>query len=157
MLKAGLIGAAVSFVLAIGAALITPFCNPCLALLLGLGVGVLAGVWERPTTSGAGAGEGAKAGAIASVGGLIGQMAGAVINGFTVGPEAVAELMDRFDVPLQITEQNYWLSNLGGNCLCGLFNVLLGAGLGALGGILWYQLAGKNQPPAGPAQGIPSI
>ena len=157
MLKAGLIGAGVSFVLAIVAALITPFCNPCLALLLGLGVGVLAGVWERPTTSGAGAAEGAKAGAIAAVGGLVGQMAGAVINGFIVGPDGAAELLRRFDLPLQITEQNYWLSNLGGNCLCGLFNVALGAGLGALGGILWYQVGGKNQPPASLSQDIPSI
>jgi len=42
MLKAGLIGAGIGFVLAIVAALITPFCNPCLALVLGLGIGVLA-------------------------------------------------------------------------------------------------------------------
>ena len=157
MLKAGLIGAGVGFVLAIVSSLITPFCNPCLALLLGLGVGVLAGVWERPFTSGASAGEGAKAGAISAAGGLIGQMIGAVINGFIVGPEGVAEILRRFDTPVPITEQSYWLYNLGGNCLCGLFNVALGAGLGALGGLLWYQIGGKNQPPANPLQDSPSF
>ena len=159
MLKAGLIGAGVGFVLAIVSALLTPFCNPCLALLLGLGVGVLAGAWERPFTSGASAGEGAKAGAIAAAGGLIGQMVGAVINGFTVGPSGVNELVRQFDVPVpvEITEQSYWIYNLGGNCLCGLFNVALGAGLGALGGLLWYQIGGKNQPPASPLQDTPSF
>jgi hypothetical protein len=31
-------------------------------------------------------------------------------------------------------------------------NVALAAGLGALGGILWHQISGKNQPPASPLQ-----
>jgi MFS family permease len=154
MLKAGLIGAGVGFVLAIIAAVLTPFCNPCVALLLGLGVGVLAAVWERPATPGASAGEGAKAGGIASVGSLVGQMIGAVANGLIVGPSGAAELYRQLDiqVPVQFTEQSYWAYNLCGNCLCGVVNVALAAGLGALGGILWYQVSGKNQPPASPLQ-----
>ncbi|MFQ6100027.1 MAG: hypothetical protein ACE5OS_02175 [Anaerolineae bacterium] len=143
MLKAGLIGAGVGFVLAIIAAVLTPLCNPCVALLLGLGVGVLAAVWERPATSGAGAGEGAKAGAIASVGSLIGQMVGAVINGFIVGPETLANLYRQFDIPVP-TAQSYWIYNLGGNCLCAVVNVALGAALGAVGGLLWHQISGKD-------------
>ncbi|HUV89073.1 MAG TPA: hypothetical protein VMY80_05435 [Anaerolineae bacterium] len=154
MLKAGLIGAGVGFVLALVAVLVTPFCNPCVALLLGLGVGVLAAVWERPATSGGSAGEGAKAGAIAAVGGLLGQMVGAVANGLMVGPEKAAEMFRQLniDVPA-ITQQTYWVYNVGGNCLCGAFSVALGAGLGALGGLLWYQVKGKNQPPASPYAG----
>ena len=154
MLKAGLIGAGVGFVLALIAALVTPFCNPCVALLLGLGVGVLAAVWERPVTTGASAGEGAKAGAIAAAGGLLGQMVGAVANGLMVGPEKAAEMFRQLniDVPA-ITQQTYWIYSIGGNCLCGAFNVALGAGLGALGGLLWYQVKGKNQPPASPYGG----
>jgi len=153
MLKAGLIGAGVGFVLALGAALITPFCNPCVALLLGLGVGVLAAVWERPATSGAGAGEGAKAGAIAAVGGLLGQMVGAVANGLMVGPEGAAQLYRQLNIDVPLDAQTYWIYNIGGNCLCSAFNVALGAGLGALGGLLWYQVKGKNQPPASPYGG----
>ena len=153
MLKAGLIGAGVGFVLAIIAALITPFCNPCVALLLGLGVGVLAAVWEQPVTSGASAGEGAKGGAIAAVGNLVGQMIGAVANGLIVGPRGVAEIYRQFDIQIPLTPQYYWILNLGGNCLCAVVNVALGAALGAVGGLLWYQITGKSQPPAGPFEG----
>ena len=151
MLKAGLIGAGIGFVLAIVAALITPFCNPCLALVLGLGIGALAAAWERPVTSGTSAGQGAKAGAIAALGGLVGQMVGAVANGFIVGPTGAAELFDQLgiDMPVEFTRQSYWIYNIGGNCLCAVGNVALGAGLGALGGLLWYQISGKNQPPTG--------
>jgi len=146
MLKAGLIGAGVGFVLAVGTSLLTPLCAPCVALLVGVGVGVLAAVWEKPTASGAGAGLGAQAGAIAGAGNLLGQMVGALINGFLVGPEGLSDLYRQFDMPVaQLTTQQYWLYNLGGNCLCGLVNVGLAAGLGALGGLLWYQMAGKNQ------------
>lgn len=127
-----------------------PFCNPCVALLLGLGVGVLAAVWERPATSGGSAGEGAKAGALATVGSLIGHMIGAVANGLIVGPQGAAELYRQLNIQVPITPQTYWMYNLGGNCLCAAVNVALGAGLGALGGFLWYQFSGKNQPPASP-------
>ena len=155
MLKAGLIGAGVGFILAIITALVTPFCNPCLALLLGLGVGVLAGFWERPATSGSGAGEGAKAGAIATTGNLIGQMIGAVANGLIVGPQGMAELYRRFDIPRPMGSRSYWIYILGGNCLCAVVNVALGAGMGALGGILWYQISSKNQPTADPIDEAP--
>jgi len=150
MLKAGLIGAGIGFVLAIIAALITPFCNPCLALILGLGIGALAAAWERPVTSGTSAGQGAKAGAIAAAGGLVGQMVGAVANGFIVGPTGAADLVDELgiDMPVEFTSQSYWIYNIGSNCLCAVGNVALGAGLGALGGLLWYQIS-KNQPPTG--------
>nr|HID13992.1 hypothetical protein [Anaerolineae bacterium] len=150
MLKAGLIGAGIGFVLAIIAALITPLCNPCVALLLGLGVGALAAVRERPATSGDSAGEGAKAGTIATVGSLVGQMIGAVANGFIVGPEGIANLYRQFDIQVPLTPQSYWTYLLCSNCLCAVVNVALGAGLGALGGILWYQISGKNLPPASP-------
>jgi hypothetical protein len=150
MLKAGLIGAGVGFVLAIIAALLTPFCNPCVALLLGLGVGALAAMWERRATAGASAGEGAKAGAIAAVGGLVGQMIGAAANGFIVGPKGMAEIYRQFDIQIPLTPRYYWIANLGGNCLCAVVNVALGAALGAVGGLLWYQISGKSQASAGP-------
>ena len=152
MLKAGLVGAGVSFVLALIAAVMTPCCNPCVAILLGLGVGALAATWERTATSETSAGAGAKAGAIASAGGLIGQMLGAVANGFIVGPSGAAEIYRRLDIQVPMTTQNYWAYNLGGNCLCAVVNFALGAALGAVGGLLWYQLSGKNQPAASPLE-----
>lgn len=150
MLKAGLIGAGVGLVLAIIAAVITPFCNPCAALVVGLGVGALAGVFAKPITGGGSAGEGAKAGAIAGAGSLLGQMIGAVINGFVVGAEGVARIYRDLGIPFDINAQSYWLYNIGGNCLCALVNLGLAAGLGALGGLLWYQIAGKKQQPQPP-------
>jgi hypothetical protein len=148
MMKAGLIGAGIGFVLAIVTALITPICNPCVAFLLGAGIGVLAAAWEHRPTAGGSANVGAQAGAIATAGSLLGQMIGAVINGFLVGPEGLADLY--FQLGLPVPDPNtYWLYNLGGNCVCALLGVALGAGLGALGGLLWYQIAGKNRV-AGP-------
>lgn len=144
MLKAGLIGAAVGFVLALVTTIVTSVCNPCVALLLGVGVGVLAAVWERRPTQGGSATVGAQAGAIATAGSLVGQMIGAVINGFLVGPEGLAELYLQLGLPVP-DRNTYWLYNLGGNCVCALLNVALGAGLGAVGGLLWYQMAGKDR------------
>ena len=151
MVKAGLIGAVAGFVLAMIGAVVFPLaCNPCAALLVGLAAGAMSGGFAKPLSGGASAGEGAKAGAIATVGSLVGQLAGVLINGLLVGPEGAAELYRQFDVDLPIDANLYWLSNIGGNCLCGLVNVALGAGLGALGGLLWHQFSGKNQRSADP-------
>lgn len=147
MLKAGLIGAAVGFVLAIITTVIFPLCNPCIALLIGAGFGVLAAVWERPASQAASAAAGAKAGAIAAAGLLVGEVIGAVINGIIVGPEGAAELARQFGLPTRLSPRAYWAYNLAGNCLCGLFNLALGAGLGALGGLLWFQARGQAEPP----------
>ena len=151
MLKAGLVGAVAGLLLAVMGAVVFPLaCNPCAALLVGLAAGAMSGLFAKPLTGGASAGEGARAGAIATVGSLVGQMAGVLINGLIVGPEGAAELYRQFDVDLPIDSNLYWLSNIGGNCLCGLVNIALGAGLGALGGLLWYQISGRNQRATGP-------
>ncbi|HHS97352.1 MAG TPA: hypothetical protein ENK08_05555 [Chloroflexi bacterium] len=148
MVKAGLIGAAIGFVLAIVATLLLPFCDPCVAMLVGAGIGFLAAAWERPADQGSSAGAGAKAGAIATAGSLLGQMIGAVINGFLVGPQGAAELARQLGLPYRGGPRMYWAYNIGGNCLCGLFGLLLGAALGAVGGLLWYQIRGqKSEPP----------
>jgi len=153
MLKAGLIGAAVGFILAIITTLLFPFCDPCVALLLGGGFGALAAAWERPSTQGESAGTGAKAGTITAAGSLLGEMVGAVINGFIVGPQGAAALSRQFGLPYRISPQTYWIYNIAGNCLCGLFSVALGAALGALGGLIWYQArGGRAEPPSWPAE-----
>ncbi len=154
MLKAGGIGAAAGFVIALILTLITPLCDPCAALFVGLGVGVLAAFWERPATGGDGALKGAEAGAIATVGSLLGQMVGAVLNGIIVGPEKAAQLVRRFGFPFEYqSPAQYWAYLLVGNCCCGLGSVLLGAGLGAVGGLIGHQIWGKSTgSAAGPDQ-----
>ncbi len=153
MLKGGGIGAAVGFVVALILTLITPLCNPCAALFIGLGVGILAAFWERPAGGGDGALKGAEAGAIAMVGSLLGQMVGAVLNGIIVGPERAAQLVQQLGIPFEYqSPAQYWVYLLGGNCCCALFGVLLGAGLGAVGGLIGYQIWGKS---AGAAPEMP--
>lgn len=153
MLKAGGIGAAVGFVAALILTLITPLCNPCAALFIGLGAGILAAFWERPAAAGDGALKGAEAGAIAMAGGLLGEMVGAVLNGVVMGPERVAQILRQLGLPAEYqSPAQYWAYLLGGNCCCALLNLLLGAGLGAVGGLISYQIWGKS---AGTAPEMP--
>lgn len=152
MYKSGLIIGGVALVLAIGSTLISPLCVPCLALFLGLGAGYLAGVFEKPSEQPAATKSGAIAGAVGGAGIFLGQMIGTVINGFIVGPEGVAQILEGLDLPADMAGSagSYWASLIGGNCCMGLFSVGLMAGLGALGGLLWWQTKGKNlsTPPA---------
>jgi hypothetical protein len=144
MLKSGLIIGVVMLVLTIGVALITPLCVPCLALLAGAGAGYLASVFDKPSASGASAQTGAGAGAIGGVGALIGHLAGGVANVILVGPEGAADLLQGLGLPTSSAPTGYYAGTIGGTCCFGLVEVLLMAGLGALGGLLWYQIAGKN-------------
>lgn len=153
MLKAGFIGAVLSLFLALGVTLISPLCNPCLVLFIGFGVGMLAAFWERPGTQGIGATRSAGAGAIATIGGLIGQMVGAILNGIIVGPERSLQILQDLGLPADpttFTSANYWAGLLVGNCCCALFNVLLGAGAGALAGLMGHQIWGREKLPSGP-------
>lgn len=144
MLKSGLIIGVVMLVLTIGVALITPLCVPCLALLAGAGAGYLAGVFDKPSASGASAQTGAGAGAIGGIGALIGHLAGGAANVILVGPEGAANLLQGLGLPTSIDPTTYYAGAIGGACCFGLVEVLLMAGLGALGGLLWYQITGKN-------------
>ncbi len=154
MWKAGLIGAGANFLLALLVTLLFPICNPCVALFIGFGAGMLAAFWERPATQGIGATRGAEAGAVAAAGGLIGQMIGAVLNGIIVGPEGAVRFAQTLGLPADPTTfspEMYWITLLAGNCCCALFGVALGAGLGALGGLLGHQIWGPKEP--SPASG----
>jgi hypothetical protein len=146
MVKAGLILGAVMLVLGIGGSLITPICVPCLAMLAGVGAGYLAGVYEKPLTSGDGAKVGAIAGAIGGAGALLGQIIGGVINASVLDPQDVMNLLEQFGLPATADPRFYWLSQVGGGVCFGLLDLVLMAGLGALGGILWLQISGKNKP-----------
>lgn len=147
MLKSGLIAGAVTFILALGFALLSPLCVPCLALFLGLGAGFLAGVFDKPLDNGSSAKSGAGAGAIGGIGAIIGQMVGAVLNSIIIGPEGAAELMQQLGLPAADPNNlgaSYWVGVIGGGCCFGLLDVALMAGLGALGGLLWWQISGKQ-------------
>lgn len=151
MWKAGGIGAATGFILALLLTLLTPICDPFIALVLGFGAGLLAAYWERSASSGEEALKGAQAGALTGGGILLGQMLGTVLNGLIVGPERAAQLIRQFWTDFRYeSPAQYWAYLLSGNCCCALGGVLLAAGFGALGGFLGYQFWKK---PGGSPEG----
>jgi hypothetical protein len=85
------------------------------------------------------------------VGSLIGLAIAGAINAAMVGPERAAEMMESLGLPASSDPTSYYAGAIGGPCCVGLVNVALMAGLGALGGMLWYQVGGKkNIPPVVP-------
>ena len=151
MLKSGLILGVVALLLAIGAALLSPLCVPCLTLLLGLGAGYLAGAFDKPSEKRGSTKSGAIAGAIGGAGALIGQAVGAVINSQLVGPGGAIKLIRQLGIQLPSgatpadIATGYWGGVIGSTCCLGLFDVALMAGLGALGGLLWWQMSGSKR------------
>ncbi len=156
MLKSGLIFAVVAGALATCAALLSPICVPCVALFLGLGAGYLSGIFDRPGANDAAIKAGAGAGVIGGIGSLAGHMVGGVINALVVGPAGTQDMLREFGLPSGGAgyEGGYYLGVFGGGFCLGLFEIALMAGLGALGGMLWWQMTGKNQvsaPPPAPS------
>jgi len=149
MVKAGLILGAVMLVLGIGGSLILPICVPCLAVMAGVGAGYLAGVLDKPLTSGDSAKVGAIAGAIGGAGALFGQIIGGILNAILVDPQQMMRMMEQLGFPMAYDPNLLFVGQIGGGVCFGLLDIILMAGLGALGGILWQQIAGKkaDSPP----------
>lgn len=155
MLKSGLIVGAVTLVVTIGASFLSGLCGPCVALIAGLAAGFLAGVFDKPLDNGGSAKSGAGAGAIGGAGALIGQLIGGIGVVLVVGPDQAAKMMRQFGMRMSTDTSGvagYYTGALGAGCCFGLVDVALMAGLGALGGILWYQISGKRAalPPSAP-------
>ncbi len=152
MYKSGLILAAVALFVAAGATLITPLCAPCAAVFLGLGAGYLSAVFEKPSTSNSTTRAGAIGGAIGGVGAILGQIIGTVINVAIVGPQGLQQMYERLGVPTGSMDlgRTYWIGAIGGAACFSLLDIVLMAGFGALGGLLWWQSSGKNAAPPAP-------
>jgi hypothetical protein len=155
MQKAGLIVGGVMLILGTICAVIVPIlCVPCVALFAGIGAGYLAGQFDRPPTSGAAAQKGAGAGAIGGIGAVLAHMAGGIFNGFVIGPEGSVQFLRDLGIEVGSSAADpvgFWTGTLGMACCLGIFEVALMAGVGALGGFLWYQMTGSKGAPATPA------
>ena len=158
MYKSGLIFGAVMFIAALVVTLFVPYCVPCVALLIGLAAGYVASIFAKPLEQPSATKSGAIAGAVAGGGVILGEMIGAVINAVMVGPQRIAQILQQFGFPsTQMSSGEYWAAQLGINCLIALLSVALMAGLGALGGLIWWSVNGKKPalpstpPPAPPA------
>jgi hypothetical protein len=148
MIKSSLIFGIIAFVLCAGITLLSPLCVPCAAIFFGLGAGALAGVFDKPLSTGASAKKGALAGAFSGLGAILGQLVGAGVNAAIVGPETAQQLMQQFGLRVPTSGSfgpAYYFGAFGGACCIGLFDLLIMAGLGAVGGLLWWQIAGQKR------------
>jgi hypothetical protein len=75
MIKVGFSTAGIIFFLALGIALLSPLCLPCIAIIACLATGYLAGVVDRPPTRRVAIGPGVIAGLFGGFGMLLGQLA----------------------------------------------------------------------------------
>jgi hypothetical protein len=145
MVKSGLILAAVALIFSASSTLISPICTPCLAIFMGIIAGYLAGIQDKPKDEGTAAKIGAGAGAIGGIGAILGQFIGAAINAQLVGPEKTMNLLRQLNLPITGDVTGYYSYAVYGSAFClGLLNIILMAGLGALGGYLWLQMNGRK-------------
>lgn len=147
MIKAGLLGAVVGFVYVMSLTLISPFCTLCITPLLGFGVGYLAGWFDTPEKSEASLYRGSVAGGITGFGVVVGQMLATVVNAILVTNwEQLPELAQSFGLSefMMTDGDQYWQITLTTNSVCSLFNLLIIAGLGAIGGLIWFQRQDKR-------------
>src|SRR5262245_34678874 len=101
MIKSGLIFGGVLLVAQVlTGAVLNPLCGLCVGLVIGSATGFVAGLFDKPADSGAGAKSGAGAGAIAGVGALIGFIGADIIRGFLIKPEDVAAMAQNMGLPV---------------------------------------------------------
>jgi hypothetical protein len=146
MIKSGLLFGAASFIFLLGASvLFTPFCAPCLGVLLGLAAGFVAGVFDQPITLEEGLKHGGIAGAIAGGVGFFGSLIASLINGVILTPSTLTTLYRNLGIHLTFTQSQIWAGQLASAFCVGIFDILLMALLGVVGGAIWYQVLGKKQ------------
>ena len=145
MLKAGLPGAVIGFIYVMGITLISPFCTLCFTPLLGISIGYLANRFDKPPRVEASLGSGAIAGAMTGFGALLGQMLAAVVNGILVTHwEELPALFKQMGFGQIPDQSQYWQTTLTANSFCSLLNLGIIAGLGAVGGLIWFQQQSKK-------------
>ena len=145
MVKSGLIIGAITLVIGLGLSLLSPICTVCCVPLLGGLAGYLAGVFDKPGDNNAALKSGALAGAIGGAGGLLGQLIGGAINSTIMGAEGAADFLGQLGVPVPPEfADTYWLSVITSTCCFSLLDLFLMAALGAVGGLVWWQISGKK-------------
>ena len=153
MRKIVLVVALLGFVAAVvGGSLNSQQCVPCVAVFLGAAAGYLACRVTRPETQALASRSGVTAGVISGLGATLGHLVGGVIGAVRLGPGGAEDLARSFglSVPEGLTSPTmYFQSALGLAGFCGVVELFLMAGAGAVGGIIWYQQTqGRVRPPA---------
>ncbi|MDH3674428.1 MAG: hypothetical protein OES12_02955 [Anaerolineae bacterium] len=142
MFKSGFLGAAVGFIYTMSLTLLSPLCTFCFTPPLGLAVGYVASWFDKPLRAEASLSRGTIAGALTGLGVVAGQMAATLVNGILVtNSEQLPILIREFGLSQAIltSSDEYWQATLTLNSFCSVFNFALIVGLGAVGGLIWYQ------------------
>jgi hypothetical protein len=141
MIRAGLIGAVMGFIYVMSLTLVSPFCTLCFTPFLGMGIGFMAGWFDKPIKAEISVGRGTVAGGIAGAGVMVGQILAAVVNGVLVtNSEELPILMRDMGLSqLVINDAEYWQATLTLNSFCSIFNLALVVGLAAVGSMIWFQ------------------
>lgn len=149
MRKTILIFGSVTFLISLALTLLFPACTVCFALVAGAGAGWLAAYWMQPASQEDAAGVGARAGAFSALGGVAGQTLGGVMNALLIGPAGAADLAQSLGLgSLEFpSDTAYYAGAIGGQFCCGLVNVGLMAGLGALAAFLYVKYRRQSSPP----------
>ena len=156
----------ISFFLFLVVTFLLPCCTPCLAILAGAGAGWLAVYWTGSGTQDAAVRAGALAGALSGLGALVGQLVGAILSARLLTPEMVGDAYDTvvqlfeslgpegiesFEIPsTEIVTRMTIITQAG----CGLINVAIMAGLGALAGFLYFRYRRARPEPTNGQDGL---
>jgi hypothetical protein len=138
MIKAGLIGGVVGFIYVASLTLLSPVCTLCFTPLLGIGVGYLAGWFDKPPTVNVSLSRGIIAGNITGVGVIAGQILATVISAVLITnleqlPPWMRQFLQSESIVADLTISSFF---------CSLINLGIITGLGALGGMLWFRRQG---------------
>jgi hypothetical protein len=147
--KSGLIVGGISLFVILGSSVVLgQYCVPCIVILFGVAAGYLAGVFDKPISSGESLKKGGSAGAIAGAIGLLGGMVGGVVNSLILNPANLSSFYRVLGISgLNVSQTQIWLSQMGFAFCVGLFDIAWMALLGIAGGAVWFQFSGKNQVP----------
>jgi len=149
MKRSALIAGGIGLFFSFGAAAgISPICVPCLTVVFGLLAGYLAGTFDKPTDQNRSVRAGALSGLLGGVGMLLGQAIGAILNSVLIGPEGTARMLAQMGLfaggPAQIA-QLYWIVIILSTLFLAASDIVLMAGFGALGGLLWWKMS-RSKP-----------
>ncbi|HXV98789.1 MAG TPA: hypothetical protein VEC93_10225 [Anaerolineae bacterium] len=145
MIKAGLLGAMLGFIYVMSLTLVSPFCTLCITPLLGLGIGYLASRFDKPLKLETSLSSGGIAGGMSGCGALVGQMLATVVNGILVTNwEELPAFIRDLGLSQFPNTNEYWQTTLTANSFCSVLNLAIIAGLGAVGGLIWFQRQNKK-------------
>ncbi|MGB7536982.1 MAG: hypothetical protein WBM17_00440 [Anaerolineales bacterium] len=153
MLKSSLIAVPVTAIVILITGFLSELCccaSPFAAVFLGLAAGALCVFFEKPFQKDRALKRGATAGAIAGLAALPAQVLGEIVVALVLAGSGKVDI-SLFGLPAASATVDLWnwiLNALFAACLYGLTAAAIMAGMGAVGGALWFRISRKGKPMA---------